>query len=81
MKYKNLMISAEGSFEQFILFVHHSILIPRSQLVIKGDVTIEKSFKWKMLIQFTLMFYFYTPIKLQKTRGFLVFSVGIEMDH
>ena len=27
------------------------------------------------------MFHFYTPWKRQKTRGFLAFSVGIEMEH
>ena len=34
-----------------------------------------------MLAYFKPMFHFYTPWKRQKTRGFLTFLVGIEIEH
>ena len=33
------------------------------------------------LIHFNPIFHFYTPWKRQKTKGFLTFSRGIEMEH
>ena len=36
---------------------------------------------WLALIHFQPMFYFNTPWKYQKTRGFLMFSGGIEVGH
>ena len=33
------------------------------------------------LIYFSKIFYFYAPCKRQKTKGFLMFSESIEMEH
>ena len=37
--------------------------------------------KWKNLTKFRPMSPFYTPLKHQKTFGFLVFSGGIKLEH
>ena len=36
---------------------------------------------WLKLTYFKPVFHLYTPWKRQKTKGFLVFSGGIEMEH
>ena len=40
-----------------------------------------KFFEEQILIQFDPIFHFCTPWKRQKTKGFLTFSGGIEMEH
>ena len=39
------------------------------------------SLKFGLFKHFSLMFHFYTPRKLQKTKGFLTSSGGIEMEY
>ena len=54
-----------------LALVSPSIKITSSQLKLFGLI----------LTHFSPMFQFYTPQKHQKTKGFLAFSVGIEMGH
>ena len=72
-----LIFYNQGSFVWIYLFIHHYFITETENL----DLTSNNEHDWIPLTHFSPVSHFYIPWKRQKTKGFLMFSGGIEMWH